>query len=101
MYLACSKSTSTLFSHIIYFKIYLCTPKKLFPPLYTIHRPFTIMSFKNNKVKYRIYCFKIFIIVLINSAIKFIPFINTIIYYKNLKGAIKAIRFLLFILSFN
>ena len=44
---------------------------------------------------------KILVIVLINWAIKFIPFIGTIIYYKSPRGVIKAVKFLLSILSSN
>ena len=59
------------------------------------------MLFKNGKVWCRIYYFKILVIVFINWAIKFIFFIDIIIYYKSSKNIINAIRFLFSILSFN
>ena len=79
--------------------MYLCTPGRLSSPLYTICGPFTIMSSRNGKVQYGIYCSRILVIVLINQATKFVPPIGTVVYYKSPRGVVKAIRFLLSILS--
>jgi len=101
MYLACSKSVSTPSSYIIYSRIYLRTPRRLSSLLYTIYRPFTVILSRNGKTWYRIYRFRILVIVLINWATKFMPFIGIVVYYRSPRGISKAVRFLLFILSFN
>ena len=44
---------------------------------------------------------RILVIILINQATKFIPSIGTVIYYRSPRGIVKAIRFLLSILSSN
>ena len=81
--------------------MYLYTPRRLSSPLYTICRPFTVISSRNGKAWCRMWCFRILVIVLINQATKFMPFIGTVIYYRSPKGIAKAIRFLLSILSSN
>ena len=101
IYLAYYKSVSTSSSYIMYSRIYLYTPRRLSSPLYIIYSPFTIILSKNGKVQYKIYCSRILVIVLINQATKFIPPIGIVIYYKSLKGIVKAVRFLLFISSSN
>jgi len=50
VYLAHFKFISTLSSYIIYFKIYLRMPKKLFSLLYTIYKFFIIILSKNSKI---------------------------------------------------
>ena len=76
-------------------------PRRLFSPLYTIQGPFTIILFRNGKVQCKIYCSKILIIVLINQATEFMPPISTVICCRSPRGIVKAIRFLLSILSSN
>ena len=83
------------------FKIYLYIPKRLSSLLYIIYGPFTVILSRNSKVWYGIYCFRILVIVFINNATEFMPLMGTIIYYKSPKGVVKAIRFLLSILSSN
>ena len=95
------KSVSILFNYIIYFRIYLHIFKKLSSLLYIIYGPFTVILSRNGKAQCGIYYFKILVIVFINQATKFMPPIGTVIYYKNSKSIIKAIKFLLFILSSN
>ena len=101
IYLAYSKSLNTLSSHIIYSRMYLYIPRRLSSPLYTIYRPFTVILSRNGKVQYKMCCSRILVIILINQATKFMPFIDTIVYYRSPRGIVKAIRFLLFILSSN
>ena len=79
--------------------MYLCMLGRLSSLLYIICRPFTVISSKNSKAWYKIYHSKILVIVFINQATKFMPFIGTIICYKSPRGIIKAVRFLLSILS--
>ena len=81
--------------------MYLRTPRRLSSLLYTICGPFTIMLSRNGKVQYGIYYSRILVIVLINQVTKFVPSIGTVIYYRSPRGIIKAIKFLLFILSSN
>ena len=101
IYLAYSKSASTLSSYIMCSITYLHILKRLSSLLYTIQGPFTIILSRNGKVQYRIYRSRILVIVLINQATKFVPSIGTIIYYKSPRGVIKAVRFLLSISSSN
>ena len=101
IHLARSKSASTLSSHIICSKMYLRTPRRLSSLLYTIYKPFIIMSSRNGKIQYRIYRFRILVIVFINQATEFMPSIGTVIYYRSPRGITKAIRFLLSTLSSN
>ena len=79
--------------------MYLYTPGRLSSPLYIICGPFTVILSRNSKAQYRIYYFRILVIVFINQATEFVPPIGTIIYYRSPRGVIKAIRFLLSILS--
>ena len=81
--------------------MYLYTPRRLSSPLYIVYGPFIVILSRNGKIQCGMCYFKILIIVFINWATKFIPPINTVIYYKSPKGIIKAVRFLLFILSSN
>ena len=79
--------------------MYLRMPRRLSSLLYTIYRPFTVMSSRNGKVQYRMYYSRILVIVLTNQATEFVPPIDTIICYRSPRGIIKAIRFLLSTLS--
>ena len=79
--------------------MYLYMPRRLSSLLYTVCGPFTIMSSRNGKVQYGIYRSRILVIVLTNQVTKFVPPIGTVIYYRSSRGVIKAIRFLLSILS--
>ena len=79
--------------------MYLHTPGRLSSLSYIVCRPFTVILSKNGKAQYRIYRFKILVIVLTNQATKFIPPIGTVICYRSPKGVIKAVRFLLSISS--
>ena len=79
--------------------MYLHTPRRLSSLLYTVYGPFTIMLSKNGKAQYRMCCSRILVIVLTNQATEFVPPIGTVIYYRSPRGVIKAIKFLLSILS--
>ena len=79
--------------------MYLRTPRRLSSLLYTVCGPFTVMSSRNGKVQYRICRSRILVIILINQATEFVPPIGTIICCRSPRGIIKAIRFLLSILS--
>ena len=79
--------------------MYLYTLGRLSSPLYIVCGPFTVILFRNGKAQYRMYYSRILVIVLINQATKFVPPIGTIICYKSPRGVVKAVRFLLFILS--
>ena len=81
--------------------MYLYTPRRLFSLLYTVCGPFTIISFRNSKVWCRIQYFRILVIVLINRTTEFVPPIGTVVCYRSPRGVVKAIRFLLSILSSN
>jgi len=59
------------------------------------------MLSRNGRVWYGMCCLRILVIVLINWATEFMPFIGTVVYYKSPRGVTKAVRFLLLILSSN
>ena len=101
VHLAYSRSASTPSSYIIYSKMYLRTPGRLSSPLYIVRGPFTVMLSRNGKVWYRMYYSRILVIILTNWATEFIPPIGTVVCLRSPRGIIKAIRFLLFILSSN